>query len=61
MRLPGGTKSLKALFIDRKIPAPERQSILVIADDQGVLGVQDIGPNRDRVEAPNWELRIETV
>ena len=61
MRLPGGTKSLKALFIDRKIPAPERQSVLVIADDQGVLGVQDIGPNRDRVEAPNWELRIETV
>lgn len=61
MRLPGGTKSLKQLFIDRKIPAPERPRILVIADEKGVLGVQNIGPNRDRIESPNWEIRIETV
>lgn len=48
MRLPGGSKSLKKLFIDRKIPAQQRQRIPVIADDAGVLGVFGIGVNRDR-------------
>ena len=48
IRLPGGTKSLKKLFIDRKIPASRRGSIPVIADEAGVLGVYSIGPNRDR-------------
>ena len=51
MRLPGGRKSLKKLFIDRKIPARQRQRIPVIADEVGVLGVYGIGPNRDRVGA----------
>ena len=51
MRLPGGTKSLKKLFIDRKIPAAQRKQIPVIADDAGVLGVCGIGPNRDRLGA----------
>lgn len=59
MRLPGGTKRLKELFIDRKIPASERDVLAVIADEGGVLGVQDIGPNRDRTDAPNWEITIE--
>jgi len=49
MRLSGGTKTLKKLFIDRKIPAHRRQQIPVIADDAGVLGVYGIGPNLDRV------------
>lgn len=48
MRLRGGTRELKKLFIDRKIPAPERLSIPVIADDAGVLGVYGIGANLDR-------------
>lgn len=48
MRLPGGSKSLKKLFIDRKIPAEQRQRIPVIADEGGVLGVYGIGVNRDR-------------
>ena len=48
IRLPGGTKSLKKLFIDRKIPASRRASIPVIADDAGVLGVYSIGPDKDR-------------
>ncbi len=43
--LPGGTKSLKKLFIDRKVPQWERAAIPVIADVQGVLGVYTIGPN----------------
>ncbi len=49
MRLPGGTKSLKKLFIDRKIPASQRPLIPVLADDQGVLGVPGIGPNTERI------------
>jgi tRNA(Ile)-lysidine synthase len=48
IRLPGGNKSLKKLFIDRKIPASRRSGIPVIADEAGVLGVYSIGPNRDR-------------
>lgn len=49
MRLPGGTKSLKKLFIDRKIPASQRSKIPVLADERGVLGVPGIGPNLDRI------------
>ena len=48
IRLPGGTKSLKKLFIDRKISAHLRERIPVLADDAGVLGVYGIGPNLDR-------------
>lgn len=49
MRLPGGTKSLKKLYIDRKIPASQRPFVPVLADDTGVLAVYGIGPNRDRI------------
>lgn len=45
---PGGTKSLKALFIDRKISALERDRIPVLADDRGILGVYSIGPDQSR-------------
>lgn len=48
MRLQGGTRELKKLFIDRKIPAAARTSVPVIADDGGVLGVYGIGANLDR-------------
>lgn len=48
MRLHGGTKSLKKLLIDRKIPAAKRETIPVIADDTGVLGVYGFGANLDR-------------
>ena len=49
IRLCGGTKSLKKLFIDHKIPAHLRQQIPVVADEQGVLGVYGFGPNRERL------------
>ena len=49
IRLYGGRKSLKKLFIDAKIPAHLRQKIPVVADEQGVLGVYGFGPSRDRV------------
>jgi tRNA(Ile)-lysidine synthase len=48
IRLSGGTKSLKKLFIDRKIPASRRDRIPVIADGQGVLAVYGVGMNEDR-------------
>lgn len=51
IRLPGGTKTLKKLFIDKKIPAAQREQIPVIADDKGVLGVFGIGVNLDRAAA----------
>ena len=43
MRLPGGTRSLKKMYIDRKIPASQRAAVLVLADDRGVLAVFGIG------------------
>ena len=39
MRLPGGTRSLKKMYIDRKIPASQRAAVPVLADDRGVLAV----------------------
>ena len=63
LRLPGGTKSLKKLFIDRKIPAAQRPEIPVICDDRGVLGVYSIGVNRDRAAAalPAVTIRLENI
>ena len=58
--LSGGTKRLKKLFIDRKIPAHERPLIPVAADSRGVLGICGIGANLARAEnEPN--LRISFV
>lgn len=59
--LSGGTKSLKKLFIDRKIPASQRGRVPVLADDAGVAAVVGIGPNRNRTELPNWEIILEPV
>ena len=48
MRLSGGTKSLKKLFIDRKIPAALRQSVPVVTDETGIVGVYGIGADWGR-------------
>lgn len=48
MTLPGGTKSVKKLFIDRKIPAAMRLRIPVLADEAGILGVYTIGSDLHR-------------
>jgi len=58
IRLNAGTKSLKKLFIDKKIPAPMRDRVPVIADDRGVLGVAGIGANLDRLSADKNTVRI---
>ena len=49
IRLLGGTKSVKKLLIDEKIPAPERDRIPVLADEEGVLAVLGFGGNLDRL------------
>ena len=61
IRLKGGTKSLKKLFIDRKIPASERGYIPVLCDTQGILGVYSIGVHQDRAaeELPAVTVRFE--
>ncbi len=46
LRLPGGSKSLKKLMIDRKIPRHLRDSIPVITDSGGIVAVCGIGADR---------------
>ena len=63
IRLPGGTKSVKKLFIDRKIPAFQRENIPIICDDLGILAIGGIGVNLDRAakSLPADQIRLETV
>lgn len=63
IRLPGGTKSLKKLFIDKKIPAQLRNRIPVIADEMGVLAVYGFGACKDRLAdaLPAVQIRFEKV
>jgi len=58
IRLSAGTKSLKKLFIDRKIPAARRGSIPVIADAVGVLAAVGIGANLERISQGPDAIRI---
>lgn len=58
IRLQGGTRSLKKLFIDRKIPAARRGQIPVVCDEMGILGVYGIGVNLDRAASALPATRI---
>ena len=62
IRLSGGTKSLKKLFIDRKIPASRRDQIPVVCDAAGILGVYGIGVNLERAAAqlPAVQIHFES-
>ena len=59
IRLPGGTKSIKKLFIDRKIPATQRDQIPILCDDAGILGIPGISVNLDRAATELPATRIE--
>ena len=63
MRFPGGTKTLKKWFIDKKIPASQRDRVPVIADDGGILGVYGAGVNLDRLTGPGipWHIHFESL
>lgn len=60
LRLPGGTKSVKKLFIDKKIPASLRPFIPVLVDDDGVVGVFGIGVDINHIadSFPAWQIMI---
>ena len=61
--LSGGTKSLKKLFIDRKIPASQRMRIPVVTDEQGILGVYGIGVDisRKAVDYPAVRFHFKQI
>lgn len=62
MRLSGGSKSLKKLMIDRKIPASDRPYLPILADDRGVIAAYGLGVNLDRVtEAEGITIQIEEI
>ena len=63
IRLPGGTKSLKKLFIDRKIPAAKRPQVPVVADDAGILGIHSVGVHLDRAatQLPAVQIKFEIL
>ena len=61
IRLMGGTKSLKKLLADKKVPAAERGLVPVIADEQGVLAVGGIGANLERLTDEGVEIYIEIL
>ncbi len=63
IRLSGGSKSLKKLFIDRKIPAAVRERIPVVCDETGILGVYSIGVNLDRAAQmlPAVTIRFDRI
>ena len=63
LKRSGGTKSVKKLFIDRKIPAHQRDQIPVLADDAGILGVYSIGADQSRMAhtLPALQIRFESL
>ena len=63
MTLSGGTKSLKELFVDRKIPQSERCRIPVLVCNEQVLGVYGIGGNFQYMTEtlPGMEIRFEKI
>ena len=62
IRLPGGTKSLKKRMIDRKISAPLRPLVPILADEGGVLWAGVFGANLQRLEEePTHYLLIEPI
>ncbi|MBE6977429.1 MAG: tRNA lysidine(34) synthetase TilS [Ruminococcaceae bacterium] len=63
IRLSGGTKSLKKLFIDKKIPASQRPFVPVLADDGGVLAAYGLGVNQERIsrDMPGVQIIWEEI
>lgn len=58
--LPGRPRrSLKKLFIDKKIPRMERERIPVLADEDGVLAVAGFGPNTAHPRCGNAGFEFE--
>lgn len=54
-----GSKTLKKLLIEKKIPSDKRDKLIVIADKNGVIAVQDIGIDISRKIADGEILEIK--
>jgi tRNA(Ile)-lysidine synthase len=52
LRLPSGSRSLKKLMIDRKIPAADRSRIPVLTMGDTVLAVHSLGIHREYLPVP---------
>lgn len=62
IRLPGGTKSIKKLMIDRKLSAHLRNSVPILADEQGILWAGQFGVNLSRFEEkPTVYILVEDI
>lgn len=55
----GGSRTLKKLLIDRKIPRYKRDGLAVIADKNGVIAVQDIGMDCSRSPQGGARMQIK--
>ncbi len=55
----GGSRTLKKLLIDRKIPRCRRDGLAVIADKNGVIAVQDIGMDHSRRPQGGARMQIK--
>lgn len=56
----GCTKSLKQLFMERDVPAWERDAVPVLRDEKGILFVWGIGPD-ERISGCLGENNIKTI
>lgn len=56
-----GTKTLKKLFIDEKVPLRLRDSIPVITDEKGVIAVLGYGADKRCVHLPGDKLSMITI
>ena len=59
--LPGGTRTLKKLYIDRRIPASQRPLIPVLADEEGVLAVFGLGAHVGRRALTLPAVRVRLI
>ena len=55
----GGSRTLKKLMIDRKVPRAKRDGLAVIADKNGVIAVQDIGMDFARLPQGGARMQIK--
>ena len=56
----GGTKTLKKLFIEEKIPAEKRSSVAVLSDNDGVLWIEGLGAAR-RARLSEKTVRVAEI
>ncbi len=62
MKTPGGTKTLKKLYIDKKIPAHLRATAPVVALDDRVLGAWGLGADHTtQDQGPFWLLEFTSI